>query len=80
MACGCPVLAFDEGGVTETVVNNKTGYLFKSFKQLTQAVKKQVWEAYNRKDCIERSKKFTEEIFLQSFTNYLTNIYEKEQN
>ncbi|HVX92680.1 MAG TPA: glycosyltransferase [Candidatus Dojkabacteria bacterium] len=78
MACGCPVLAFNEGGVTETVVNNKTGYLFSSLEELSEIVKKDVWEAYNKRDCIERSKLFTEEKFLDTFTKYLNTTYEKE--
>ena len=44
MACGTPVLAVDEGGYKETVINNKTGWLLprnpKEFAaRLTQLIK-----------------------------------------
>ena len=38
MACGTPVLAFDRGGVSESVVHNKTGFLLGTVDEMVQAV------------------------------------------
>lgn len=39
MACGCPVVAFDQGSIPEIVKDSKTGYVVKTENQMVQAVK-----------------------------------------
>ena len=43
MACGTPILAFDEGAVPEIVVDGKTGFIVNSVSDMIEAV-----------DCIDR--------------------------
>jgi glycosyltransferase involved in cell wall biosynthesis len=40
MSCGIPVIAVDEGGYKETIINNKTGFLIKRDpKELSEKIK-----------------------------------------
>lgn len=49
MACGVPVVAVDEGGYSETVVNGKTGYLVKrNAQEIYHAVEKILSNASQR--------------------------------
>jgi len=50
MACGVPVLAFNSGGVKETVIHGKTGYLVGSITEMTEKVKQLSCEPELRKD------------------------------
>jgi glycosyltransferase involved in cell wall biosynthesis len=40
MACGTPVLAFNRGGVSEAVIDNKTGFLLDSVDEMVEAINK----------------------------------------
>ena len=40
MSCGTPVIAFDNGAVSEVVQDGETGYIVKTEKQMAAAVKK----------------------------------------
>lgn len=40
MACGTPVLAFNRGGISEIVVNKKTGFLLDTVDEMVEAVSK----------------------------------------
>lgn len=40
MSCGTPVIAFDNGAVSEVVQDGETGYIVKTEKQMTAAIKK----------------------------------------
>ena len=40
MACGTPVLAFNRGGIPETVVDKKTGFLLDTVDEMVEAVSK----------------------------------------
>lgn len=78
MAQGTPILAYNRGGVTETVLLNKTGGLFDTRGDLTYILNHFDKSMYNRKEIIQRASGFTEKIFLQNLNNYLENIYDKE--
>jgi len=67
MAAGTPVLAYNSGGVKETVVEGKTGMFF---DELSKEAVIQTVEAFMKKNndwqhaCQLQAKKFTREIFL----------------
>lgn len=79
MACGTPVLAFNEGGVTETVKKGVSGEFFNSIEQLEKLIRRKVWKKYRKSAIINRAKKFTEDRFINSFTKYLEKIYKKDK-
>lgn len=79
MACGTPVLAFNEGGVTETVKRGISGEFFSSIDELVKLIKKKVWKKYSKSAIIKRAQVFTEEKFINSFTKYLEKIYKEDK-
>lgn len=72
LACGTPVVAFDQGSVSEIIENGITGYIVKNEIEGIKAVRK--LPLLNRRNCIDSfKKKFTTEIM----TNNYLNIYRK---
>jgi glycosyltransferase involved in cell wall biosynthesis len=70
MSAGKPVIGVDEGGLQETIVQNKTGILIRSdfnINDIVDAVKKLNKERalIMRGDCENRAKEFSEEGFIQ---------------
>jgi glycosyltransferase involved in cell wall biosynthesis len=72
-ACGKPVIAYKMGGVSETVVNDKTGLLFNSqtVAGVIQAVKNFKPEKFKPKDCCQQAEKFSQAIFIKKFKNFV---------
>lgn len=70
---GKPVIAYRAGGVTETVIENKTGYFFdeQTAKSLINTVKK--FKSLNSADCVENAQRFSKERFKKEFLNYVRN-------
>jgi len=76
MACGTPVIAFNKGGITESVIDGETGIFF------NEQTKDSIIEAVNkfemrRKDfdagCIRKqSEKFSREIFEDSIYSFVS--------
>lgn len=74
MAAGKPVIGANEGGVLETVIHGKTGYLCQVTPQeLKEAVCRLTEEraAAMRKDCERRAAQFDKAIFLDKIKSYL---------
>ncbi|MBI3342283.1 glycosyltransferase, partial [Candidatus Curtissbacteria bacterium] len=53
MACGCPVVAFNNGSIPEIIKNGKTGYVVENLKEMVNAVKN--IEKIKRIDCRNHS-------------------------
>lgn len=66
MAYGCPVIAYRSGGVTETVVDGKTGVFFDELtpESCVQAIKKFQKLKIKSSDCISRASEFSTEKFI----------------
>jgi glycosyltransferase involved in cell wall biosynthesis len=75
-ACGRPVIAYAKGGAIETVVDRKTGVLFKSQKMedLLEALQIHSKINYNAAEIIDNAKNFSEERFLASICSYIDQI------
>jgi glycosyltransferase involved in cell wall biosynthesis len=71
MARGCPVIAYKSGGVTETVIDGKTGILFKKLtpNSCVSAIQKLDKTKINSSACITQSKTFSKEVFIQKIKN-----------
>lgn len=73
MASGTPVIGLSQGGVIETVVDGKTGILFRepTVKSLVEAIEKfnRSYEFYKTNktytDCIKQAEKFSKERFVK---------------
>lgn len=71
MACGRPVIAYGQGGASETVVSGVTGEYFsqQSSEALIEAVKSFRPEKYDRDVMRKRAEKFSNNNFKKSFQN-----------
>jgi len=71
MAAGKPVIALRQGGVRETVVENKTGIFFDrpSVDSLKEAIKRfekiEAKAGFRPEDCLSRASKFGSKRFLK---------------
>ena len=73
MASGKPVIAPNEGGYKETVINEKTGILIDNINEnkLAEAIKKLGEDPGKYKnDCIEQAKKFDVSVFIRKIRLY----------
>ncbi len=77
MACGCPVLAYNKGGVTETVVDGKTGLFFDSKKGLCDLLNGFKKAKFDPEKIVSRAEKFSEGKFIEKFDTFLEKYYEK---
>ncbi len=77
MACGCPVLAYNYGGLTETVEDKKTGFFFSSVDELCELISSFKKESFKEKDLKFRAQQFSEGRFLKEFSNFVSKKYEE---
>lgn len=76
MSYGKPVIAPDEGGYKETILNKKTGILINeinSNKVVEAILEIEGWSKTYRDDCLEQAKKFSDEIFARKIENHVKN-------
>lgn len=68
-ACGKPVIAYQKGGLTETVIENKTGLFFKkqSVNSLIKVLKKFNSKNFSSKDCRLNALNFSTKNFMLNF-------------
>jgi glycosyltransferase involved in cell wall biosynthesis len=76
-ACGTPVIAYGRGGVTESVIDGKTGVLFplQTVESLLQAVdtfEQGTWSSDEIRANVER---FSTQAFRDNFASFLTDSY-----
>jgi glycosyltransferase involved in cell wall biosynthesis len=74
MSVGTPVIGFNGGGYTESIIDNKTGILFNepTVESLMNAIK--LFESIHKdwsKDCIVQAKKFSKERFKQELRKFI---------
>ena len=75
MGYGCPVIAYKSGGVTETVIEGKTGIFFNKLtpKSCAQAIQKFQKLKINPQDCVSRAADFSQEKFVQKIKDLIIN-------
>lgn len=73
MAAGTPVIALNQGGVKETVIDGKTGLFFeeRTPESLIVAVKKFEKMNLSSADCIKQAKKFRKERFKKEMLQFI---------
>jgi glycosyltransferase involved in cell wall biosynthesis len=74
-ACGTPVIAYGKGGVTESVIERKTGIFFKeqTDKSLVEAVKQfeKIEDSFDCKIIRQNAEKFSKERFKKEFKKFV---------
>lgn len=73
MAVGTPVIALNQGGVLETVIEGKTGTFFKerTAKSLANAVRHFEKMNISPEDCVRRAKEFSKERFKKEIRQFV---------
>lgn len=79
MAQGTPVFAFNQGGITETVLEPICGRFFNSKEELISQLKEFQKKEYNSKQIINRAREFEERKFLNNLEQHFNKIYAKER-
>ncbi|MEM5782044.1 MAG: glycosyltransferase [Candidatus Aenigmatarchaeota archaeon] len=81
MACGKPVIAVNEGGVKESIIKDKTGYLLKADPKIFADKMLELADSKNiltmGKNAYRRAKLFSWEIFAKNIEEVLKNVYKK---
>jgi glycosyltransferase involved in cell wall biosynthesis len=79
MSAGKPVIAYGEGGVTESVIANKTGLFFKEQtpEAVIAAIKDFPSHVFSRDVIIKQSLKFSKDRFTTEIVNYIQDILDK---
>ncbi|HQG57593.1 MAG TPA: glycosyltransferase [Candidatus Dojkabacteria bacterium] len=74
MAQGCPIIAYNKGGVKETVIENETGYFFDDYEHLKTILNHFDKPKFDSKKIINRARQFTSEKFIDKITNFVDHI------
>jgi len=76
MACGKPVIAFNRGGITETVINHKTGILFdkQTTESLVKAINLFLTAKFSVSDCRQQGLKYNHRQFVLKFKNSIKKL------
>ena len=78
-ACGTPVIAYNKGGVTETVIDGKSGVFFEEQKveSIVKAVKhfEKIEDEFNFKEIKKHSEKFSRKRFEKEIEEFVNKKY-----
>lgn len=80
-ACGKPVIGFNKGGNTETVIDGKTGYLFnnQTAEDLFYTLKKFEDNPLSSRDCRTNALRFSQKSFMLHFKQAIDLLWAKFQ-
>ena len=72
-SCGTPVIAYNLGGLSETVIDGKTGILFnsQSTDAILEALNRFKKTKFNHRKISEHAERFSEENFIRNFQNFV---------
>jgi glycosyltransferase involved in cell wall biosynthesis len=78
MGHGVPVIAVDQGGVRESVIDGKTGLFFQepTVEALSKTIQRFEQMQFSAQDCIARATEFSESIFCNRFRQFVENALE----
>lgn len=78
MACGAPVIAFDNGPVKEQIIDGKTGFIVKNVNEMAEAVGKidKIDRAFCRDHAI---KNFSAKAMAEGYEDVYMNVLKKER-
>jgi glycosyltransferase involved in cell wall biosynthesis len=72
-ACGTPVIGIDQGGLRDTVVDGRTGYLVarQDARALAEAVERIAREPLSESDCRQNAERFSRQRFMQELREWI---------
>jgi glycosyltransferase involved in cell wall biosynthesis len=75
---GTPVIAFKKGGITETVIDGKTGFFFleQTAESLSETIARSSLEKINSSDCRKNAEKFSTIVFNRNFLATTRSLWE----
>lgn len=81
-ACGRPVIAYKKGGLTETVIPNKTGLFFnhQTVKSLCLALKNFDSQSFSQTDCVANALRFSTKNFMLNFKHTIETLWQQHHN
>ncbi len=81
-ACGKPVIAFNQGGLTETVINHQTGLFFnhQTVNSLVKTMTKFHPEQFSPSVCLQNAAKFSREKFMLNFKETINQLWLNQTN
>jgi glycosyltransferase involved in cell wall biosynthesis len=77
LACGTPVIAYNYGGLRETVVNGTHGVLFDNEKELVRILQTFDKKDYDKSELKKQASKFSEDILIEKIQNFVRLKYGK---
>ena len=80
MSHGLPVIAYYEGGIKETIINQKTGLFFKQYNEesLNKTITLFEKMKFSEKECFKQAQKFNEDLFTKKIIAISTSLLEKK--
>jgi glycosyltransferase involved in cell wall biosynthesis len=80
-SCGKSVIAYNKGGLTETVINNKTGIFFEhqTVQSLVSTIKKFKSTNFSKNICRQNAQNFSNQSFMLNFKNEIDFIWNNHQ-
>jgi len=80
-ACGKPVIALAKGGITETVINDKTGILYsnQTSDSLVEALTKFDSKNFSVLDCVNNATNFSQANFMLHFKQVINQLWQQHQ-
>ena len=81
-ACGRPVIAYGKGGALDTVVDGKTGVLFKeqTVESLKDAILKFETMSFDKQEIRKHALEFDEEVFQKKIKDFVEKVSENNEN
>lgn len=81
MSCGTPVIAYNQGGALETVVDKKTGLFFskQTPSSIAEAVERFSTMTFHLKEVRQQAEKFSKERFKKEFSEAVSSIVKKRK-
>jgi glycosyltransferase involved in cell wall biosynthesis len=76
-ASGTPVVAYKEGGASETIISGRTGFFFEKQEPeiLAEVIREFEKNQFNPDDCRENAERFDFENFKKDITGFIKKIY-----
>lgn len=72
MACGTPVIAFNDGAISEVVIHGKTGFICNTIEQMVEAVKN--IHTIKPEDCRKRAEELSREGMAKNYEKLYSKI------
>lgn len=81
-SCGRPVIAYQKGGITETVISHQTGLFFKyqTVASLCLALRKFNSTSFSPSDCVSNAQKFSTKNFMLNFKHTIEKLWQQHQH